>query len=101
MEANSTTGVLQNESLASFCYFFLQGNQKCLLPIISNKYEISIKNKFAEIVSIQTYRNPFDRPLEIHYAIPVDPTFALTKLEVHYQNAVVEGIIKEKEVVKA
>ena len=52
------------------------------------------------MISIQTYRNPFDRPLEIHYAIPVDPTFALTNLEVHYQNTVVEGLIKEKEVVK-
>jgi hypothetical protein len=69
----------------------VQDNEKCLLPIISNKYEVVIKNKFAEIKSIQLYKNPFSKPLEIHYAIPVDPTYALTKLEVQYRDVVIEG----------
>ena len=50
---------------------------------------MNIKNKFAEIKSIQKYKNPFTKPLEIHYAIPVDPTYALTKLEVIYKDTVV------------
>ena len=56
------------------------------MTIISNKYEVNIKNKFAEIKSILIYKNPFTRPLEIHYAVPVDPTYALTKLEVKYKS---------------
>ena len=80
---------MAGRSLASFCYFFVQDNEKCLLPIISNKYEVNIKNKFAEIKSIQKYTNPFTKPLEINYAIPVDPTYALTKLEVTYKDTVV------------
>jgi hypothetical protein len=62
---------------------------------------VSIKNKFAEIKSIQTYKNPFNKPLEIQYAVPVDPTYALTKLEVQYQNSTIEGFIKEREKVQA
>lgn len=80
MEAENLAGVLDNECLASFCYFYLEGNKMCLLPIISNKYVVNIKNKFAEVKSIQVYKNPFNRPLEIHYAVPTDPTYALTKL---------------------
>lgn len=101
MQIESFAGVLDNECLASFCYFYIQENEKCLLPIISNKYVISVKNKFAEIRSIQVYKNPFSRPLEIHFAVPTDPTYALTKLEVKYQDVIIEGCVKEREKVKA
>ncbi len=50
---------------------------------------MNIKNKFVEIKSIQKYKNPFTKPIEIHYAIPVDPTYALTKLEVIYKDTAV------------
>jgi hypothetical protein len=96
MQIDTASAVLENECLASFCYFYVQDNQKCLLPIIFNKYQVSIKNKFAEIKSIQIYKNPFTKPLEIHYAVPTDPTFALTKLEVQYQNMIIEGLVKER-----
>jgi hypothetical protein len=83
------------------CYFYTNDNDKCLLPIISNRYEISIKDKFAEIKSIQTYRNPFTKPLEIHYAVPTDASFTLTRLTAQYQGLIVEGIVKERNKVKA
>lgn len=62
---------------------------------------VSVKNKFAEIKSIQVYKNLFSRPLEIHYAIPTDPSYALTKLQIHYQGVTIEGCVKEREKVKA
>lgn len=101
MQIESVAGILDKECLASFCYFYVQENEKCLLPIISNKYVVSIKNKFAEIKSIQVYKNPFTHPLEIHYAVPTDPNFTMTKLEVKYQEITIEGYVKEREKVKA
>ena len=57
----STGNFLDDESMASFCYFYMESGDKCLLPIVSNKYEINIRDKFAEIKSVQTYRNPFSK----------------------------------------
>lgn len=37
----------------------------------------------------------------MHYSIPTDPNFVISSLKVYYQDVVVEGIVKEKEVVKA
>lgn len=71
------------------------------MPVISNKYFVSIKNNFAEIKSVQVYQNPFQKPLEIHYSIPTDPNFCLTRVVGIYDSVTVEGIIKEKEQVKA
>jgi hypothetical protein len=45
------------------CFFFTPDNKKLPLPIISNKYHINIKNNYAEIKSVQLYRNPFSKPL--------------------------------------
>ena len=69
---------------------------KNILPIIKNHYSVQITNKFAEIQSIQTYKNPLDKNLEIHYAIPVDPAFVLANLLVTYQGATLEGFVKER-----
>jgi hypothetical protein len=66
------------------------------VPIISNKYFINIKNNFAEIKSVQVYRNPFQKQLEIHYSIPTDPNFALTRLVAVYSNITIEGVVKER-----
>lgn len=71
------------------------------MPIISNKYFVNVKNNFAEIKSSQVYKNPFKKPLEIHYSIPTDPNFCISKVTATYDNVVVEGQIKEKQKVKA
>ena len=39
--------------------------------------------------------------MEIHYSIPTDPNFCITKVQAVYQDTVVEGVIKQKEKVKA
>ena len=88
-------------SSAYLCYSYTESNEKLALPIVSNKYFVDIKNNFAEIKSIQTYRNPFERPLEIHYSIPTDPNFCITRVVAIYQDLTVEGVIKDKEQVKA
>jgi hypothetical protein len=88
-------------SSAYFCYTILENKQRLLIPILSNKYYIDIKNNFAEIKSVQTYKNPFQKPLEIHYSIPTDPNFALTRLVAIYSSITVEGLVKEREEVKA
>ena len=62
---------------------------------------MAINNNFAEIRNIQEYRNPFKKPLEVHYSFPTDPDFCLTRLQVFYPNAVIVGTVKEREVVKA
>lgn len=72
-----------------------------MIPIISNKYFVNIKNNFAEIKSSQVYRNPFKKPLEIHYSVPTDPNFCISRVVAIYDNVTVEGVIKEKEKVKA
>ena len=97
---------MENEATPDFptallCYTFLEGNEKFALPILRNHYFINIKNNFAEIKSSQVYTNPFKRPLEIHYSIPTDPNFALTKLVAVYKDLTVEGVIKEKTKAKA
>ena len=51
--------------------------------------------------TIQQYNNPFKRALEVHYSVPSDPDFCFSNLTVRYQDIVVEGVIKEKEAVKA
>ena len=71
------------------------------MPIISNKYFVNIKNNFAEIKSVQVYKNPFKRNLEIHYSVPTDPNFCLTRVVGIFDGVTVEGFIKEKETVKA
>jgi hypothetical protein len=72
-----------------------------MLPMQSTHYDVRIQNNFAEITSTQIYRNPYAKPLEVHYSIPTDPNFVISDLKVYYQNIVVEGLVKEKEVVKA
>ena len=84
------------KSSAYFCYTFLENNEMLLVPIISNKYFVNIKNNFAEIKSVQVYKNPFQRQLEIHYSIPTDPNFALTRLVGVYSNITIEGVVKER-----
>ena len=74
---------------------------KCLLPIQSTHYMAKISNNFCEMRSTQTYHNPFELPLEVHYSIPTDPNFCFSGLTVYYQDAIVEGTVKEKEKVKA
>lgn len=85
-----------SKSSAYFCYTYLENNERFLIPIISNKYFVNIKNNFAEIKSVQTYRNPFQRQLEIHYSVPTDPNFALTGLVAVYSNVTIEGVVKER-----
>ncbi len=38
---------LVEPTTAFMCYSFLENNQKFLIPIISNKYFVNIKNNFA------------------------------------------------------
>jgi len=76
------------------CYTFLENNEKFMVPIISNRYFINIKNNFAEIKSSQIYKNPFKKPLEIHYSIPTDPNFCISRVTATYDKVVVEGLIK-------
>lgn len=86
---------------AFMCYTFLENNEKFMIPIISNRYFVNIKNNFAEIKSSQVYKNPFTKPLEIHYSIPTDPDFCITRVVAIYDNLTVEGAIKEREKAKA
>ena len=72
-----------------------------LIPILSNKYHIDIKNNFAEIKTVQIYKNPFQKTLEIHYSIPTDPHFAITRLVAVYSSITIEGLVKERQEVKA
>lgn len=44
----------------------------------------------------QVYTNPFGKALEIHYAVPTDPAFTVTGLEVFYQEVEVVGTVVEK-----
>lgn len=83
------------------CFIFLENGEKFLVPVIKNRYEINIKNNFAEIKSVQVYKNPFKRNLEIHYSIPTDPNFCITRVVAVYDSVTVEGVIQEKEKVKA
>lgn len=83
------------------CFFFNQNNDKVMLPLQTTHYDVKIQNNFAEITSTQTYRNPFSKPLEVHYSIPTDPNFTISDLKVIYQNVIVEGVVKEKQAVKA
>lgn len=83
------------------CFTFLENNQKFMIPIVSNKYFVNIKNNYAEIKSSQVYKNPFKKPLEIHYSIPTDPLFCITRVVAVYDNVTVEGVVKEKEKAKA
>jgi hypothetical protein len=71
------------------------------VPVISNKYFVNIKNNFAEIKSVQTYRNPFKRALEIHYSIPTDPNFCIARVVAVYDALTVEGVVQERKKVKA
>lgn len=86
---------------AFMCYTFLENHNKFMIPIISNQYFVNIKNNFAEIKSSQVYKNPFQKPLEIHYSIPTDPDFCLTRVVAVYDQLTVQGTIKEREKVKA
>jgi hypothetical protein len=86
---------------AFMCFTFLENNQKFMIPIVSNKYFVNIKNNYAEIKSSQVYKNPFKKPLEIHYSIPTDPLFCITRVVAVYDNVTVEGVVKEKEKAKA
>ena len=79
---------------ALMCYTFLDANEKFPLPILRNHYFVNIKNNFAEIKSSQTYTNPFKKPLEIHYSIPTDSSFAITRVVGVYKDVTVEGSIK-------
>ena len=49
--------------VAPVCYFFSGGNTRCPIPILSNKYDVTIKNNFAEIKTTQKYMNPFEKNL--------------------------------------
>jgi hypothetical protein len=89
-----------SKSSAYFCYTLLENKKRMLIPILSNKYHVDIKNNFAEIKSVQIYKNPFQKPLEIHYSIPTDPHFALTRLIAVYSTITIEGLVKEREEVK-
>ena len=71
------------------------------MPIQATHYDATISNNFCELKSIQVYHNPFEKPLEVHYSIPTDPDFCLSRLTVFYQDLIVEGFVKEKEKVKA
>lgn len=55
----------QNKSPSFHCFSFLENGEKFLVPAIKNRYEINLKNNFAEVKSIQVYKNPFKRNLEI------------------------------------
>ena len=65
-----------------------------MIPIITNKYFVNIKNNFCEVKSSQVYQNPFKKPLEIHYSVPTDPNFCITRVTAVYDNVTVEGLIK-------
>ena len=75
-----------------FCYSFLQDNEHFLLPVISNRYCINIKDNFSDIKSSQTQRNPFKQALGIHYSIPTNIYFCVGWWA--------EGIVKERKIVK-
>jgi hypothetical protein len=91
----------KEESTAFLCYTFLENNEKLMVPILSNKYFVNVKNNFAEIKSVQVYKNPFQKQIEIHYSIPTDPNFCITRVVAVYDNVTVEGFVKEREQVKA
>lgn len=90
------------KKLPSFhCFSFLENGEKFLVPAVRNRYEVSLKNNFAEVKSVQVYRNPFQRSLEIHYSIPTDPNFCIARVVAVYDSVTVEGVIQEREKVKA
>ena len=90
-----------NKSPTFHCFSFLENGEKFLVPAIKNRYEVNIKNNFAEVKSVQVYKNPFKRSLEIHYSIPTDPNFCITRVIAVYDSVNVEGVIQEREKVKA
>lgn len=65
-----------------------------MLPMLRTSYSVQINNNFAKIEMEQTYWNPFDRPLEISYAVPTDPDFSISGLRVLYQEVEVVGTIE-------
>ena len=91
----------QKISPSFYCFTFLENGEKFLVPAIKNRYEVSVMNNFAEIKSVQIYKNPFKRNLEVHYSIPTDPNFCITRVVAVYDTVTVEGVILEREKVKA
>lgn len=69
--------------------------------MLKTNYDVEINNNFAKIQMEQVYFNPFDKPLEIHYAVPTDPVFSISSLRVLYQEIEVAGTVVEKEKAKA
>ena len=69
--------------------------------MLKTNYNVNINNNFASIQMEQVYFNPFDKPLEIHYAVPTDPSFSISSLRILYQELEVVGAVVEKEKAKA
>jgi hypothetical protein len=70
------------------------------VPLVQVDYSVIIINNLARITLRQTYSNPLDDSVELHFAFPIDTDFCFSKLKANFEGYTTEGIIMEKDTAK-
>ncbi len=70
--------------------------EKVGLPVVGVDYKVHVINNLARITLKQTYANPLDQNLEIHFSFAKDTDFCFSRLVANFQGYTVEGVIKER-----
>ena len=71
------------------------------LPLEQVEVRAAVVGLTARTELAQTFRNPYDEPLEATYIFPLPDRAAVTRLRMEAAGRVVEGVVKERETARA
>ncbi|NUP48915.1 MAG: VWA domain-containing protein [Catenulispora sp.] len=71
------------------------------LPLEAVEVRTTVVGLTARTELAQTFRNPYDEPLEATYIFPLPDRAAVTRLRMEASGRVVEGVVKERETARA
>ena len=79
MESNSDT----NHSTNTSCHFYFQG-KVVELPLVAIDYHVKVVNNLSRITLRQSYSNPLEEPIELHFSFPIDTDFCFGALRARF-----------------
>ena len=77
-----------------------KNNEMSSIPLKTIKYNISIEESIANVKLEQTYFNESNVPIETEFLFAISDDICFDSFEAHFDDKIVEGIIKEKEEAK-
>lgn len=80
--------------------FCMEKNQRLPLTLKHTEVNARVAGEDARVEVVQTFQNPFNRPLEAVYVFPLPEEAAVDEMEIHIGDRVIKADIKKREEAK-